>query len=160
MLFTLAFGQVNNKAFMRFDEIEEAVLNGQVDAGVIIHENRFTYHQRGLHKLMDLGDHWEQKMQVPIPLGGIVAKRALPAEVITTLDQLIRESLQYAFDRYPTVSAYVKQHAQEMSEEVMRKHIDLYVNNYSLGLGDDGKVAVEKFLDIAGAGDRPSLFIQ
>jgi 1,4-dihydroxy-6-naphthoate synthase len=149
MLFKMAFPGASNKQFMIFHQVEDAVLNGEADAGVIIHENRFTYQQRGLHKIMDLGEFWEAETGVPIPLGGIVAKRDLDAPVIKKVDALIRKSLDYAFEHYPVVTDYVKQHSQEMSEDVMRKHIDLYVNNYSIDLGADGRKAVRTLLDLS-----------
>ena len=142
LLFSFAYPDALNKKFMIFSAIEDAVLNGETDLGVIIHENRFTYQQRGLHKMMDLGEYWEQKMKVPIPLGGIAVKRSIDSSISLQVDSLIRKSLEYAFKNYPLVTDYVKQHSQTMSEEVMRQHIDLYVNNYSLDLGDDGRHAI------------------
>ncbi len=148
MLFSLAYPEAKNKTFMVFHEIEEAVLSGKVDAGVIIHENRFTYQQKGLHKVVDLGAYWEETIKVPIPLGGIVMKRSFDNSLQKKIDQLIRKSLDYAFANYPIITDYVRQHSQEMDESVMRQHIDLYVNNYSLGLGEDGKKAVQKLLSV------------
>ena len=149
MLFTLAFSNAKNKVFKIFNEIEDAVLNGEVDAGVIIHENRFTYQDKGLIKLIDLGDYWETQTQLPIPLGGIVAKKGLDTLTIKKLDSLIKASVEYSFkNNYEVLSDYVKQHAQEMSEEVMRKHIDLYVNNFSVDLGEAGKNAVLKLMEV------------
>jgi 1,4-dihydroxy-6-naphthoate synthase len=149
MLFTLAFPNAKNKVFKIFNEIEDAVLNGEVDAGVIIHENRFTYQDKGLIKLIDLGDYWETKTQLPIPLGGIVAKKNLDTSTIKKIDALIRKSVEYSFkNNYKELSDYVKQHAQEMSEEVMRRHIDLYVNNFSADLGEAGKNAVLKLMEV------------
>jgi len=147
LLFGYAYPNAGHKTFGLFSSIEEAVLNGDADMGVIIHENRFTYQQRGLHKVMDLGDYWEKQTGAPIPLGGIAAKRDLPEGVAVKVASLIRQSLQYSFDRYPDVSAeisaYVKENAQAMEEQVMRQHIDLYVNNYSLDLGTDGRQAID-----------------
>jgi 1,4-dihydroxy-6-naphthoate synthase len=149
MLFSLAFPNAKNKVFKVFSEIEDAVLNGEADAGVIIHENRFTYQDKGLYKLIDLGDYWETQTQLPIPLGGIIAKKSLSKDTINQVDTLIKESVEYAFkNNYENLSAYVKAHAQEMSEQVMRQHIDLYVNNFSIALGINGKKAVEKLLDV------------
>jgi 1,4-dihydroxy-6-naphthoate synthase len=148
MLFSLAFPSAKQKKFMVFSAIEEAVLSGQVDLGVIIHENRFTYHQKGLTKIMDLGNFWEQQTQYPIPLGGIVMKRSFDTAQQKKVDALIRQSVEYAFNNYPVLANYVKQHSQEMSAQVMRQHIDLYVNNYSIDLGDAGKKAVEKLLEV------------
>ena len=149
MLFSLAFPNAKNKIFKVFNEIEEAVLNNEVDAGVIIHENRFTYQQKGLYKLIDLGDYWEMKTQLPIPLGGIIARKSLDRKIIFDIDKLIKQSVEYSFENnYAQLSDYVKSHAQEMSENVMRQHIDLYVNNYSAELGNDGRKAVEKLLEV------------
>ena len=142
LLFSFAYPDALNKKFMIFSAIEDAVLNDKTELGVIIHENRFTYQQRGLHKMMDLGEYWEQKMKVPIPLGGIAVKRSIDRSISLQVDSLIRKSLEYAFKNYPQVTDYVKQHSQTMSEEVMRQHIDLYVNNYSLDLGSDGRHAI------------------
>ncbi len=149
MLFSLAFPNAKNKVFKVFNEIEDAVLKNEVDAGVIIHENRFTYKEKGLHKLIDLGDYWETKTELPIPLGGIVAKKNLDKKIIKDVDVLIKQSVEYAFkNNYNKLSVYVKNHAQEMSEVVMRQHIDLYVNNFSIELGKDGKKAVNKLLEV------------
>jgi 1,4-dihydroxy-6-naphthoate synthase len=148
MLFSLAFPNANNKQFLVFHEIEDAVLSGKVDAGVIIHENRFTYQDKGLIKLMDLGEYWEQQLQVPIPLGGIIVKRSLGNDLAKKVDSLIKQSVEYAFANYPELTDYTRQHSQEMSENVMRQHIDLYVNNYSINLGDEGKKAVTTMLDV------------
>jgi len=150
MLFSLAYPKAVKKKFMVFSAIEDAVLQGEVDAGVIIHENRFTYQQKGLHKLVDLGEYWEQQTGNPIPLGGIVMKKTFDSALQQQVDRVIKRSLEYAFKNYPLITEYVKQHSQEMSEAVMRQHIDLYVNNYSLQLGPEGKAAVHTFLDIYG----------
>jgi 1,4-dihydroxy-6-naphthoate synthase len=143
LLFSFAYPSAQQKQFMIFSAIEEAVLSGKADLGVIIHENRFTYGQKGLHKVVDLGEYWETKMNAPIPLGGIAIKRTIDPAIALKVNGLIRKSLDYAFTQYPVINAYIKEHSQEMSEEVMRQHIELYVNNYSLDLGDDGKKAIE-----------------
>jgi 1,4-dihydroxy-6-naphthoate synthase len=143
LLFSFAFPGAQQKQFIIFSGIEEAVLTGKTALGVIIHENRFTYQQRGLHKVMDLGEYWETKMKVPIPLGGIAIKRNIDPVVTAKINRLIRKSLDYAFAGYPSITGYVKQHSQEMSEDVMRRHIELYVNNFSLDLGEEGKNAIE-----------------
>jgi len=147
LLFSLAYPAAAKKEFMIFSAIEDAVLSGQVDCGVIIHENRFTYQQKGLVKLADLGEYWEKTTGAPIPLGGILAKKDLAPGVAGKVDNLIRKSLEYSYKHYPHLSDYVKQHAQEMEERVMRQHIDLYVNNYSLSLGEDGHRAVKTLMD-------------
>jgi 1,4-dihydroxy-6-naphthoate synthase len=148
LLFSLAFPNAQLKEFMLFSSIEDAVLSGEVDCGVIIHENRFTYQNKGLKKIKDLGEFWEEKTGCPIPLGGIVIQKKFPKELQLQIDALIKQSVEYAFSNYPTLADYVKQHAQEMDEQVMRQHIDLYVNNYSVSLGEDGKQAVQTLLNI------------
>jgi len=150
-LLNFAFPFAKNKIPMLFSSIEDAVLNEEADFGVIIHENRFTYQQKGLHKICDLGEVWEKRQGLPIPLGCIAAKKDLPGDMRAKLDNLIKESLQLAFQNYPEVSAYVKQHSQEMDEEVMRKHIELYVNEFSLQLGTDGQAAIQKLFEVYNA---------
>jgi 1,4-dihydroxy-6-naphthoate synthase len=148
LLFSLAFPQVKHKQFVVFNQIEEALLQQQADAGVIIHENRFTYMQKGLKKIIDLGDYWEKTTGAPIPLGGIIANQGLSPDTIAKVDRLIRKSLEYAFERYPELPAYVKDNAQEMEEGVMRQHIDLYVNQYSLDLGEEGNKAIDTLCSV------------
>jgi 1,4-dihydroxy-6-naphthoate synthase len=135
----------SNRIAMVFSDIENAVLNGDVDMGVIIHENRFTYQQKGLVKILDLGEHWEVKTGTSIPLGCIAAAKHLKNDTIAQVDRLIRSSLQYAFTHYPEIPDYVKEHAQEMNEAVMRQHIELYVNEFSMDLGELGKTAIDAF---------------
>jgi len=147
LLFSFAYPKALKKEFMIFSSIEEAVLSGKTDLGVIIHENRFTYEQKGLHKVKDLGEYWEQKMKTPIPLGAIAIKRRSRATA-EKVNSLIRQSLEYAYSNYPLITDYVKKHSQEMSEDVMRQHIDLYVNNYSVDLGTDGRQAIETLHDV------------
>lgn len=165
MLFSLAFPQAMHKHFTIFSSIENSVLNQEADAGVIIHENRFTYQQKGLLKVMDLGEYWEQQTGLPIPLGGIVSKREFNRALNNQVNAFIRKSIEFAFANYPAIPEYVKQHSQEMDETVMRQHIDLYVNNYSLDLGDDGIKAVIEFLRIygevndEGVNNTPSVFL-
>ena len=148
LLFSLAFPGAAKKEFMVFSDIEDAILNGKTAAGVIIHENRFTYQQKGLLKVMDLGEYWQETTGSPIPLGGIVMKKSLPAELCEQVDILIRSSVEFAFTNYPVLPAYVKEHASEMNDEVMRMHIDLYVNKYSVSLGDEGIRAIGILLDV------------
>ncbi|HMK17298.1 MAG TPA: 1,4-dihydroxy-6-naphthoate synthase [Chitinophagaceae bacterium] len=149
LLFSFAYPEAKNKKHMIFSEIEETVLKEQTELGVIIHENRFTYQQKGLHKVTDLGEYWEEKMKAPIPLGGIAVKRSIEKETSLKIDRLIRKSIEFAFSNYPLITNYVKQHSQEMSEDVMRQHIELYVNNFSIDLGNDGKQAIETLYKIA-----------
>lgn len=148
-LLSLAFPEATDKVEMVFSDIEDAVLTGKVDAGLIIHENRFTYEQKGLKKIIDLGEYWETLTKAPIPLGGIVIKRDFPNELKATFDRVLRKSVEYAFANPKSSLSFVKEHAQEMSEEVMYKHIDLYVNNYSVDLGKEGKRAVKLLFDKA-----------
>jgi len=142
LLLSFAFPAATNKIPMIFSAIEDAVLTGKTNLGVIIHENRFTYQQKGLHKIMDLGENWEEKMTSPIPLGGIAISQSIKRSTALKVNELIRKSLEYAFSNYPTITGYVKQHSQEMSEEVMKQHIDLYVNNFSIDLGSEGTEAI------------------
>lgn len=139
----LAFPRATAKTPMLFSDIEGAVLAGRVDAGVIIHENRFTYESRGLRKVVDLGEWWERETGAAIPLGGIVVRRSLPDAVKARLNAVMRRSVEYAFAHPEASRDYVRAHAQEMSEDVMRQHIELYVNDYSLDLGAEGRRAVD-----------------
>ncbi|MEO6454270.1 MAG: 1,4-dihydroxy-6-naphthoate synthase [Ginsengibacter sp.] len=150
MLFSLAFPQAKNKIFLRYNEIEDYVLDKSSanTVGVIIHENRFTYADKGLQKIIDLGKFWENKTGLPIPLGGIVGKRHLDKNLLIKIDDLIKQSIQYAFGNYPALADYVKINSMEMEESVMRKHIDLYVNAYSLDLGMNGRNAIQQLLSI------------
>ncbi|HXB29539.1 MAG TPA: 1,4-dihydroxy-6-naphthoate synthase [Puia sp.] len=148
LLFSLAFPNAKRKKFMVFNRIESAVLEGEVDCGVIIHENRFTYMQKGLIKQMDLGEYWEQKTKTPIPLGGIVMRKEFTSAEKNEVDRLIRDSVAFAEAYYPDLSDYVIRHSQEMQESVMRQHIDLYVNQFSLSLGEEGRMAVETLLHV------------
>lgn len=150
MLFTLAFPDAQQKQFLVFHDIEDAVLRGDVDCGVIIHENRFTYADKGLHKLLDLGEFWEHNTKSPIPLGGIVMNRRFDPAIMAKIDTLIRESVAYSWKHYPELSPFVREHAQEMSEDVMRQHINLYVNDFSSSLGQEGRSAVWQLLEVSG----------
>ena len=133
----------DNLLVLPFHQIMAAVSSGAVDAGVIIHESRFTYQQHGLQAILDLGQWWEQDSGCPIPLGGILAKRSLGAELIQQIDSALRRSIEYAFANPQQPQAYIKQHAQELDEAVIRSHIQLYVNHFSIDLGDEGIRAVE-----------------
>lgn len=147
----LAFPRATGRTPMLFSDIEAAVLDGRVDAGVIIHENRFTYGARGLRKVIDLGEWWEQETGAAIPLGGIVVRRGLGADIAARVNAVMRRSVEYAF-AHPEASAdFVREHAQEMSPDVMRRHIELYVNDYSIDLGPEGRRAVEVLFERARA---------
>lgn len=143
-LLKYAFPKTKHLQPTLFSAIEDAVLNGSTDLGVLIHENRFTYEQKGLLKVLDLGDYWEQKTGTAIPLGCIAVKKSIDPNIQRQLDRLIKKSLAYAFQIYPTITPYVKEHAQTMDETVMRQHIELYVNDFSLDLGVDGRRAIEE----------------
>ena len=148
LLFSLAYPNAKNKVFLRYDEIEDFVLE-EKGLGVIIHENRFTYADKGLQKITDLGDYWEKETGKSIPLGGIVIKRSINIETKIQVDKLIKQSIENAYsNHYKQLTDYVKKHSREMSEAVMRKHIDLYVNDYSINLGVAGKDAVQKLLSV------------
>jgi 1,4-dihydroxy-6-naphthoate synthase len=150
-LLGLAFPLALNKTELLFSDIEGAVLDGRFDAGLIIHENRFTYAAKGLKKIIDLGEFWEGETGAPIPLGGIVVNRSLPGEVQRAVNRVLRRSVEYAFAHRAASLPFVREHAQEMSEDVMYRHIDLYVNEYSVDLGVEGKRAVELLFERAAA---------
>jgi 1,4-dihydroxy-6-naphthoate synthase len=134
----------DNITVMPFNQIINAVKTGDADAGLIIHESRFTYQAAGLKKIIDLGEWWEETTGLPIPLGGIIARRKLGTEIIKKIDKYLRMSIEYAFSNRQEPQAYIKQHSQELNDEVIKKHIDLYVNHFSVDLGDDGMNAVRE----------------
>lgn len=142
-LLSLAYPHLSNKVELVFNTIEQKLLAGEIDLGVIIHENRFTYQDKGLHLVQDLGAFWEQETNCPIPLGGIVIKRTLPLKVKQKVQRVLQKSVEYAFANPKAGLAFIRQHAQEMSEDVMYQHINLYVNKYSINLGFDGRKAIE-----------------
>jgi 1,4-dihydroxy-6-naphthoate synthase len=144
-----AFPNATNKVELVFSDIENAVLEGRVDVGLIIHENRFTYQDKGLKKILDLGDYWEKQTGCAIPLGGIVANRNLPLDVQHKLNRVLRKSVEFAFANPKSGLDFIRSHAQEMSEEVMYKHIELYVNKYSVDLGEEGRRAINLLFDTA-----------
>lgn len=150
---------IDDLIILPFHEIMQAVARGDVDAGVIIHESRFTYPEYGLHALLDLGAWWEQETGGPIPLGGIVARRSLGAETLHTLENALRASVIYAGSHPDEARGYIRAHSQEMSNQVCAAHIALYVNDYSIDLGADGEAAVTTLLDRAeSAGIIPRRF--
>tara|TARA_B100001758_G_C18405894_1_gene612047 strand:- start:1659 stop:2462 length:804 start_codon:yes stop_codon:yes gene_type:complete len=143
MLLSIALPKNKNKVELLFSKIENYVLNNKVDAGLIIHENRFTYEDKGLEKVIDLGDFWESKTGLPIPLGGIVIKRNITLEIQQKVERVLRKSVEYALKNPNSSADYVSCHAQEMEKEVTDAHIDLYVNKYSISLGEEGRKAVK-----------------
>lgn len=148
-LLSLAYPELENKQELVFSDIEAAVQSGEALAGLIIHENRFTYEQRGLHKLADLGEWWEDSTGFPIPLGGIVVRRDLPEEVQQRINRVMARSVNYALDHPDAARPYVRAHAQEMDEAVMYAHIHLYVNEFTRDLGEEGRAAVTHLLQKA-----------
>jgi len=150
-LLGLAFPAALDKTELVFSDIESALLDGRYDAGLIIHENRFTYEAKGLKKIIDLGEFWEAETGQPIPLGAIVVRRSLSDAVKQTVNRVLRRSVEYAFANRTASLPFVREHAQEMSEDVMYKHIDLYVNAYSVDLGAEGRHAVETLFARAAA---------
>ncbi|HVG16459.1 MAG TPA: MqnA/MqnD/SBP family protein, partial [Chitinophagaceae bacterium] len=138
----------NKRIAVLFSEIEQAVISGKADIGLLIHENRFTYAERGLIKMADLGKLWEEKTGLPTPLACIAVKNSIDVRTQQLVGRLIRKSLEYSFANYPHISSFVEMHAQAMSKDVMRKHIDLYVNDYSIDLGEGGRKAIGAFYDI------------
>jgi len=148
-LLGIAYPQLQNKQEMVFSEIESALLEDQIDLGLIIHENRFTYQDKGLNKIVDLGDYWEKLTGCAIPLGGIVINRNLDREVQLKVNRLIRQSVEFAFAHPKSGIDFIREHAQAMDEAVMYKHIELYVNKYSINLGEEGRKAVDTLFKLA-----------
>jgi 1,4-dihydroxy-6-naphthoate synthase len=151
LLMGLAFPAATRKTELVFSDIESSPLDGEHDAGLIIHENRFTYQAKGLRKIIDLGEFWEQETGAPIPLGGIAVNERVPADVRAKVNAIVRRSVEFAFANPGASRDFVRAHAQEMDEAVMRQHIDLYVNQYSVDLGSEGRRAVETLFARASA---------
>jgi len=145
-LLRLAAPELRDTVELRYDKILRAVANGEVDAGLIIHESRFTYQEHGLHKAQDLGEWWERETSLPVPLAGICARADLDAETRNAAERAIRASVQHAFDHPDASADYVRQHAQEMSADVCAQHIKLYVNEWSLDVGDEGLRAIQRLV--------------
>lgn len=144
-----------NVVVMPFDRIMAAVRDGETEAGLIIHESRFTYPSYGLFEVMDLGRWWEDKTGLPIPLGCIIAKKELGSDIIEFVDRLVKESVKYAMGHREETKAYVKSHSREIGDSVIKRHIDLYVNNYSIDLGSDGMKAMEELFQRSADMDLP-----
>jgi 1,4-dihydroxy-6-naphthoate synthase len=143
LLLSIAYPDHKNKKEYLFSDIEDVVLSGEMDAGLIIHENRFTYQQKGLRKVADLGEFWETKTGMAIPLGGIVVNRKLSGETQRKVDRIMKRSVEYAFENPKVSYPFVKHHAQAMDDKVMQSHIELYVNEFTRDLGTDGRKAIE-----------------
>ncbi|MBA3901154.1 MAG: 1,4-dihydroxy-6-naphthoate synthase [Bacteroidetes bacterium] len=148
-LLGLAYPEITDKVEMVFSEIEDAVLSGKVDAGLIIHENRFTFHLKGLHKIIDLGEFWESTTGYPIPLGGIAVRKSLPEALKQKIGRVLRKSVEFAFANPESSKKFIRENAQEMDEQVIESHINLYVNDFSVNLGMDGRNAIEMLYKIA-----------
>jgi 1,4-dihydroxy-6-naphthoate synthase len=158
LLLALAFPSATDTIEMVFSDIEAAVASGRADAGLIIHENRFTYEARGLRKIIDLGEYWESTTGHPIPLGGIAVDRRLPAADQAAIDRVLRRSVEYAFAHRETALPYVRAHAQELDDDVMARHIALYVNDFSVSLGTVGRSAIAAlYRDAREAGVLPAM---
>lgn len=148
-LFSIAYPQAINKKAVLFSDIESLINKNTFDAGVIIHENRFTYSERGFTKILDLGEYWEEKTQAPIPLGGIAIDRNLPDNIKKIFNRVLQRSLVYAFEHPEDSLNYIKQHAQEMEDDIIQKHIKLFVNKFSINLKKEGKNAIYTMLNEA-----------
>ncbi|MDF1697446.1 MAG: hypothetical protein P1U56_16505 [Saprospiraceae bacterium] len=146
-LLSYAYPEISNKKEVLFSDIESSILEEDVSAGVIIHENRFTFQDKGLVQLCDLGEHWEEKTGFPIPLGGIVTRRRFTEELRQKIDRVIARSVAYALNNPNSGITYIKEHAQEMDEDVMRSHINLYVNDFSANIGEEGKSSIQYLFD-------------
>jgi 1,4-dihydroxy-6-naphthoate synthase len=150
LLLSIAWPEALNKTEYLFSDIEEALLKGEVDAGLIIHETRFTYHKKGLLKIADLGEYWEKLTNLPVPLGTIVINRRIPAATAMKVNRIIRRSLDYAY-RDPEASYdFIRENAKDMESQVVNNHIKLFVNNYTLNLGTEGKNAISELFRVAG----------
>jgi len=149
LLLKILFPPLQNKTSMLFSDIEDAVLSEKVDAGLIIHENRFTYKARGLHKIVDLGELWMEKTGVPIPLGGIIASKDLSPDTIKKLNRVLKKSILFAMNNSESCMEFIKKNSNEMQAEVIKQHIGLYVNDFTVELGEEGHKAVEKLITLA-----------
>lgn len=149
LLFSMAYPEYTNKQECLFSEIESKIMNGEADAGVIIHENRFTYAERGFAKLRDLGSFWEEKTHTPIPLGAITIRRDVPEDLKLTINQLLRESIEYANAHPQESNSFIHEYAQAIEDDVLKKHIALFVNDFSLSLGEQGMHAIETLYENA-----------
>ena len=148
-LLSIAHPETKKKKEILFSDIENAVINNEVDAGLIIHENRFTYQDKGLEKIIDLGEFWENTTGFLIPLGGIIIKRNLPIATIEKVNRILKKSIEFAFKNPTEPLKYMKEHSQEMSEKVMMQHVELYVNKYSIDLGIEGRAAITQMFNLA-----------
>ena len=153
LLFSIAWPEAKNIEEYLFSEIEDALVNGKVDAGLIIHETRFTYAEKGLHKIADMGEYWENLTGLPIPLGAIVINRRIPQDIALKVNRIVRRSLEYAYKDSFASYDFVTDNAKEMDSSVMNKHIKLFVNEFTLNLGEKGREAIETLFRIASEKD-------
>jgi 1,4-dihydroxy-6-naphthoate synthase len=149
LLFSIAWPEAKNKTEYLFSDIEDALLKEKVDAGLIIHETRFTFEKRGLRKISDLGEYWENLTGLAIPLGTIVIKRNIPEDIAVKVNRILRRSLEFAMNDSSASDDFVSVNAREIERDVMKKHIELYVNEFSLGLGQKGKEAIKELFRIS-----------
>jgi len=149
LLFRMAYPEVKNFKHYVFNQIEEAILNQEVDSGIIIHENRFTFEEKGLKKIADLGVFWEKTTLLPIPLGCIGLSRRIGIHLLRKIEEIIRKSIQYAIENPDSSRKFIKQHAQNLQDEVIEKHIQTFVNEYTINLGEIGKKTVETLFQLA-----------
>lgn len=149
LLLSIAYPDATNKTEYLFSEIEEAVLSGETDAGLIIHETRFTYESKGLKKIIDLGDFWQKKTGLPVPLGCIIIRNDIGEHIKQEFDHMLEESIRYAIHNPSSAYDFVKKYAQEIDDEVIYKHIQLYVNDFSINLGEKGKMSIKKLYELA-----------
>ena len=159
LLLSIAYPEYCNKVEVLFSEIENKILSGNTDAGLIIHENRFTYQQKGLEKVKDLGMFWEKETALPLPLGGIVIRRGFSFQIQKKMERVLRRSIDYAFKNTESSLEFVMHHAQEMEKDVIDAHISLYVNRYSVSLGKQGRDAIQLLLRKAGVNTNHPFFI-
>jgi len=158
LLFSIAWPEAKKKTEYLFSDIPDAILNDEADAGLIIHETRFTYAKKGLMKLADMGEYWEKLTALPIPLGAIVINRSIPEDIALKVNRIVRNSLEYAYKDSFASYKFVSEHANDMDSTVMNNHIKLFVNEYTLDLGERGKNAIRGMFEIAGEkGVIPSL---
>jgi 1,4-dihydroxy-6-naphthoate synthase len=149
LLFSIAWPEAVNKKEYLFSDIEEALLSGEVDAGLIIHETRFTYHRKGLRKIADMGEYWEKLTNWPIPLGTIVINRSVPADIALKVNRILRRSLNYAYHDSSASYDFVVSNAREMESKIMNNHIKLFVNEFTDDLGYEGRNAIEALFSVA-----------
>lgn len=143
LLLSIMYPDIKEKKEYLFSDIEDVVLSGEMDAGLIIHENRFTYINKGLQKICDVGEYWFNSTKMPIPLGAIVINRLLPDDIIIKINRILKASIEYAFNNPDSSYEFVKSYAQNLNDDVIKKHIDLYVNNYSINMGENGRKAIK-----------------